>query len=114
MNCTKLFFNDYLTANGDRLSGNGDNGNGNSGDGGNSGGGGDNGGGSTKRKCAVCLGSGKCEAPSLGYIANEQYCWGNGKCRPCSGTGQRKNIITGEYYACTYPKIRNQKPKMSN
>lgn len=55
-----------------------------------------------KRKCVVCGGSGTCEAPSLGYIANKQYCWGNKKCRPCGGTGQQKNIITGEYYACTY------------
>lgn len=87
-----------------RLPGNGDNGNddnGGSGGGGNGDNGG-NGGGSTKRKCVICGGSGKCEAPSLGYISNKQYCWGNGKCRPCNGTGQQSNPFTGDYYACTY------------
>lgn len=59
-------------------------------------------GGNNKRKCPICLGSGKCEAPNLGYIANKQYCWGNGKCRPCNGTGQQSNPFTGDYYACTY------------
>ena len=86
-----------LSANGDRLSGSG--GSGGSGNGSGNGGSDDS---DSKRKCAVCLGSGKCEAPNLGYIANNQYCWGNGKCRPCGGTGQRKNVITGAYYACTY------------